>query len=365
MHSERFQSLLTSEGPFGSVYFDDSHDTENAAALIDLRWREVHAQLDQQGAAAELTRHLERAIVDEYPRVGRGGRAVIAGSAGVLIDESLIRPPAVPVVRVSPLPYIVPVVEHGMEQGSYVVVEVDHAGGDIAIHTDDVMRTETVDGGGYPVHKAALPEMSGYGDPQPRSDEARRKNVRAVADRLTEVADEFTPELVFVVGEVRSRADLVAALPERVAARAVQLQVGARRSGIAAGDLEHAIDQEFARRRIAAVDDAVRRFEAGRAHGLATEGLEGVCAALRAGAVETLIIGDLGHAVVLAGDDLSTVAPNPEVLSELGTAPTQTLRADEALPMAAIATDATLVRADERISPADGIAAVLRYPLSR
>jgi peptide chain release factor subunit 1 len=51
------------------------------------------------------------------------------------------------------------------------------------------------------------------------------------------------------------------------------------------------------------------------------------------------------------------------VLSELGVAPTRTLRADEALPMLAVATDAVLVRTDERITPADGVGAILRYAL--
>jgi hypothetical protein len=96
---------------------------------------------------------------------------------------------------------------------------------------------------------------------------------------------------------------------------------------------------------------------------LATEGLAGVTAALRAGAVETLIIGDIGNATVVAGDDLATVAPNENVLSELGAAPTQVLRADEALPMLAVSTGASLVRTDERIAPADGVGALLRYPL--
>ena len=96
---------------------------------------------------------------------------------------------------------------------------------------------------------------------------------------------------------------------------------------------------------------------------MATQGLHGVCAALRAGAVETLIIGDVGDATVVAGADLSTIAPNANVLSELGTAPDQTLRADEALPLAAIRTGATLVRTDERITPDDGVAAVLRYAM--
>ena len=129
--------------------------------------------------------------------------------------------------------------------------------------------------------------------------------------------------------------------------------------------LRHEIDQEFQRRRLATIDEAAQQFRTGVGSGsrLATEGLDGVTAALRAGAVETLIIGEIGDATVVAGDDLATVAPNEKVLSELGTAPKQVLRADEALPMLAVATGASLVRTDERIAPTDGVAAVLRYSL--
>ena len=66
---------------------------------------------------------------------------------------------------------------------------------------------------------------------------------------------------------------------------------------------------------------------------------------------------------MVAGDDLLTVAPNSNVLSELGTTANQTLRADEALPTVAIMTDAALIRMDERLAPEDGVAAVLRFAL--
>ncbi len=86
-----------------------------------------------------------------------------------------------------------------------------------------------------------------------------------------------------------------------------------------------------------------------------------MCSALSRGAVETLIIGDMGDATVVADDGLTVTAPNPDVLSEHGAAPTHTLRADEALPMGAVSIGATVVHTDERIDPADGVAAVLRY----
>jgi peptide chain release factor subunit 1 len=74
-----------------------------------------------------------------------------------------------------------------------------------------------------------------------------------------------------------------------------------------------------------------------------------------------MIIGDIDDATVVGDEALTTVAPNANVLSEQGAAPAKTLRADEALPLLAISVGASLVRTDERIAPADGIGAVLRY----
>jgi hypothetical protein len=156
---------------------------------------------------------------------------------------------------------------------------------------------------------------------------------------------------------------LLAALPERLADRAVALEVGARHSGHDFDEVQHAIEGELLKRRLAVIDDAAQRFSAeiGRASGLAAEGLGPVCSALRQGAVDTLIIGEIGDATVVADEKLTTLAPNAEVLSEQGEAPAKTLRADEALPMFAVRIGASLVRTDERIAPADGIGAVLRY----
>lgn len=364
MQSEHFRTLLTSDGPFASVYFDDSHNTEDAAAQLELKWRALREQLEEKGADPAVTESIEQAVVGSRPPVGLSGHAVVASADGVLVDEHLIRP-AGPEVRVSPLPYIVPVVAHGLDRPTYVVVIVDHQGADVTLYREGTAVTDSVDGEAYPVHKASSAESPGYGDPQRTADNARQHNIRAVANQLTALVDDANPEVVFIVGEVQSRSDLAADLPERVTSRLVELNVGARHSGFDDADLRHEIDQEFQRRRVAVIDEAAQRFtaELGRGEGLATEGLAGVTGALRAGAVETLIIGDVGDATVVAGDDLATIAANPDVLSELGVAPTRTLRADEALPMAAIATGARLIRTDERIDPVDGIAAILRYPL--
>jgi hypothetical protein len=364
MHAERFRGLLTANGPFASVYFDDSHDTEDAETLLELKWRGLREQLEAQDAG-KLAATIERVVLGARPPVGRSGRGVIAATDDVLVNEHLIRPPAGSVARVSDLPYLVPLVEHAVENHTYLLVAVDHAGADITVHREDRPHAETVEGKGYPVHHASSAETFGYGDAQRAADNARAKNIRTVSERLTSLFDVTKPEVVFVVGEVQSRTDLVADLPERVAERAIELQGGARHN-LLDDEVRHAVDTEFQLRRNAAIDDAAQRFQAesGRKSGLATEGLDGVCASLRDGAVDTLIIGELGDAMVVAGDDLAVIAPNQNVLSEFGIAPTRTLRADEALPMAAIAIDANLIRTDERIEPADGVGALLRYARS-
>ncbi len=364
MRSDRFRPLLDCPGPFASVYFDDSHDTEDAATQLDLKWRALREELERQGADESVTAGIGRAIMDLRPPIGRSGRAVVASAAGVVLNEHLHRPTAEPIVRVSELPYLMPIFEHGFDERDYVLVVVDHAGADITTHVNGTLNSETVDGAGYPVHHAAGAETSGPGDPQPRSEEAARKNIRAVADRVRELMDDKSMEVLFVVGEVHSRSDLLAQLPERIRDRAVPLRVGARHSGHSYDEIERAIEAESARRRIRVIDDAAERFNAeiGRKEGLAAEGLGPVCSALRQGAIDTMIIADeIDDLTVVADEDMTTLAPNADTLSEQGAAPGKTLRADEALPMFAVSIGASLVRTDERISPADGIAAVLRY----
>ena len=363
MKSGRFRELLAAPGPFASIYFEHSPDTEDAGTPLDLKWRALRAELDEQGADESVTAEIEQAVLDVRPPIGRSGRAVVACATGVVLNEHLLRPTADTVVRVSELPYIVPILEHGFEQPNYLLAVVDHTGAEITAHVNGTLRSETVDGGGYPVHKAAGAATAGYGDPQLRTDEAARKNARAVADRVSELVDDTAFDTVFVVGEVRSRSDLLAALPDRVGERAVPLQVGARHSGRGFGEIQPAIEALFSRRRLSAIDAAAERFtvEVGRGSGLAAEGLDAVCSALRQGTVDTLIIGDIDGATVVADKGLTTVAPTASLLSEQGAAPAKRLRADEALPLLAISVGASLVRTDERIAPADGIAAVLRY----
>ncbi|OIN82201.1 Rv2629 family ribosome hibernation factor [Mycobacterium malmoense] len=362
MQSERLRWLVKAEGPFASVYFDDSHDTADAAERLETEWHDIRRRLEDLGAGAEILGTLEEAVLRHRPAVGRRGRAVIATGDQVLVNEHLAGPPTSTVVRLSDYPYVVPLIELETRRPTYVFAAVDHAGADITLHQGGAVRSISVDGGGYPVHKPATAGWNGYGDLQHTTEEAIRMNCRAVADELARLVDEADPAVVFLCGEVRSRTDLVSELPERVADRVSQLHAGSRQS-VDADEIRRLTAAELAHRRGIEIADVTDRFEAeiGRGSGLAAQGLAAVCAALRDGDVDTLIVGELGDATVVTGKALTTVAPDADVLSEFGEPVERVARADEALPFTAIATGASLVPAGNRIAPEDGIGALLRY----
>ncbi|MEO3756930.1 hypothetical protein ABGB19_01375 [Mycobacterium sp. B14F4] len=359
-----YQALLAASGPFASVYLDDSRDTGDAESMLHQRWLDLRERLEHAGADEVLQRQVQRAVLQSVPAVGRQGRVVIATPDEIVINEHLECPPAESIARVSEYPFLVPAVELSRRPPPYLFAAVDHQGADITLHGDGITRTETVDGEGHRVHKPVTAGWNGYGDLQHTVEEAVRKNVRAVAERITELVDSGAPEIVFVCGEVRSRTDVVSALPDRVAKRVSQLHAGAQGHRVREPEVARMMSAEFERHRTARVAESTDRFtsEMRRGSGLAVEGLARVCDALRAGNVATLLIGDLRDATVVTGRDLATIAQDADALSELGSAPYRVVRADEALPFAALAVAASLLRAD--VSAADGIGALLRFPVT-
>lgn len=323
MHSNRFRSLVDAKGPFVSIYFDDSHDTEDAAAQLDARLRDIRKQLEEHSVDTPVIEGIDNAVRGAHPPVGRSGRAVIAAGDTVVIDEHLIRPPTTTIVRVSELPYVVPIVEHGMLHTTHLLVAVDQTGADITVYRSGHTSIDTVDGDGYPVHKAKSAQGHEYSK-EHAVEEAVRKNIREVADRVTHLVDQTGAGLVFIEGEVGARTELIAALPERVADKTVALQGGGRAAGTDDAEVHREIGEEYLKRRLASIDDAAQRFAAGRGTGLAVEGLADVSAALCDGAVDTLIIGEIGDATVVADADFMLIAADAETLSGLGAAPERT-----------------------------------------
>lgn len=353
--------LLDASGPFASLYFDDSHDAPDAASRLEVTCADIVRDLEGLGAEAKLTSVVAAAILSARPRVRHGGRGLIATADGVLVDEDLVVPPPRRQVRVSELPYVVPLVQHASAVPTYVVAAIDHVGADIGVHRGDSVHCETVEGPGFPVHEDNA-GIHGWGDNGHRVQEAIRKNVRAVADALTEIVDHHDPQVVFLIGQDRVRAQLTSMLPERLCARVVRPRVGARHTGVDQV-VRQAINLELGRRLEAATDEVAERFlrEARRGSGAAVEGLAAVCKALRENAVSALLLGDLADATVHGADAATLLATDVDELAAFGEPVTRTLRADEALPFAALASGAELVPVGPDLRILDGVAALLRY----
>ncbi|TDO17353.1 hypothetical protein EV580_0520 [Mycobacterium sp. BK086] len=362
-YSPLTQQLLAARGPFASVFYDDSHDTPDAEARLEVTRRDIARELAENGAPQALITSVGEAMTR---RTGKeaSGRGLIVATSGVAVDEPLFSPPVTSLARVSDIPYLIPLLDYGALHGPYVVVAVDQVGAEFTRFHGKSTSSETVEAGGYPVHKAAAAGLNAWGDQQHRVEEVVRKNLRAVAGHLTHEIDSRPAEFVVLIGQDRARAELAAMLPERVAKLVVQPGVGARHTGVDEA-VDSAITRELANRRSSESYRVAEEYraEAGRESGLAVEGLELVTAALREYAVATLIVGGMTDRTVLAGDDLTVVAPDADTLSNFGVAPTRTLRADEAVPYSALSSGAGLVHAPDDLRLADGIGALLRFAL--
>lgn len=366
MGVDRLRSFVDAPGPFVSLYFDDDRAQPDWARQAAVRWQAIRRHLEDSAVSEHVIGAVERAVLKGAPGAGRAGRAVVAGREGVLLNEQLASPPPITALRVSEYPYLLPLLDTSLWDPPYVFATVDHLGADLADHRNGAVHRETVHGQGYPVHKPATAGWHGYDDPAHMTEEAVRINARAVAERITDMVDRSGSALVFLQGEVGARSDVESFLPRRVRERVVPLAAAA--SG-GRGTEQQAVDQigdgrARLRRDVASTTLARLDAELGRGSGLAVTGLADVCTALRCGAVGTLVVGDVGSATVVCGRERTMIAPDADTLSEIGEPPTRVVLADEAVPFVALATDAALVRVDGTRHLADGMAALLRYPLS-
>ncbi len=361
MDTTRLRELTDVAGPFASVYFDESHDTEDAASQLSLRIKEIEAALKAEGADEQTVSAISEAITASSPPAGRTGRVLVASHGEVRLDERLAGPPASTEARWSALPYLLPLVTHFEEHPPYVTVVVDQVGAELTSHGPDGTHTETVHGTEHPVH-----EVRGGGtahrDIRARAEETTRHNLDLVAEQVVKAAE--AAELVVLAGEVQSRSALYTVLPEHVRRRTKEIEGGSRAAGASQDELDRRIGELLTGHHLARLDELAETFraETGREQGLAVTGLDAVTTALAQANVATLLVGcDPAAATVYTGEEPAQVAVGKSELETLGVREPAAHPADEALPFAAIATGADVVVIDERLALWEGFGALLRH----
>ncbi|MFI5606961.1 Vms1/Ankzf1 family peptidyl-tRNA hydrolase [Amycolatopsis sp. NPDC051903] len=364
MDTRALRPLTDTTGPFVSVHFDDSHDTEDAGKQLRLRLKEIEAALSEQNADPETVDVVLRTAEAGPPPVGRAGRSLIAANGKIVADRRLAAPPAGQDARYSDLPYFLPVVTHTEDVPDYVLVLVDRVGAEVEVHhADGTTRSETVRGrdddvhkvrGGGPAHRSI----------QAHSDETVRRNLEDVATHVAKTVERTGAGLVVLAGEVQARAELREQLPEPVRSITQETETGGRAAGSDRDELDERVHELLTGRHLVELDDLAERFraEVGRGSGLAVSGLQAVTAALAEANVATLLVGEPGDTEVLTGTEPTQVGVAKPRLAALGAEHPAKHRADEALPYAAVAVGADVVVMDERIDLPDGFAALLRHP---
>jgi Bacterial archaeo-eukaryotic release factor family 2 len=354
MDVRSLRELVAVEGPFASVYFDNSHNTEDAAGQLELRWRGLREQLRAQGTDLSTLEAMDTAVLRADPPAGRAGRALVAAGGRVLVDELLPEPPLSPVARASELPYLLPLAALNGHGVAHLVVVVDSAGADLRAvdeHGKEAM-TETVEGGGHPLHK-----VGGGGWAHLRFqhtvEEAIRRNLQEVTDEITRLTDLLGVQLIVLAGEVQARAGLHRQLPPRCQEIAVEAEAGSRADGS-----DHAALQQEVRRM---VSERTAPRSADRDPALTVEGLGETAAALREANAETLLVAEpkIHELTVWAGSEPNQVAVREEELRGLGMPSITQYRADEALPLAALAVGADIRVTEDELT--DGVGVLIRH----
>jgi peptide subunit release factor 1 (eRF1) len=365
MNTETLRSLVSEPGPFASVWLDVSQDSEDAAAALVLRRRELRDRLTELGASPDLVRVVDEAIVDADPVVGRGGRVLIATEHRVLSAPTADPPPTVQ-ARFSDLPYLLPVMQRVTAGVSHVLVVVDKTGADLkAVDQAGVVHQpeEPEAGADESLHEVRAGGWSHYSIQQ-EAEEDVSQSMKDVADAVAELTERIGARAVLVAGEEQARSGLTDVLPEHVADQTVELESGGRAAGTDPTALEAATRDVL--ERIAAEDHDAQlerfRVESGRSNGLAAQGLDSCVAALREADVELVFLSDelaADHPLWTATEP-NIVALEKEDLLDLGAEPTEH-RADEVLPVAAVSVGAQVVAVADEMALQDGIGVLRKH----
>ncbi|WP_367130831.1 Vms1/Ankzf1 family peptidyl-tRNA hydrolase [Saccharothrix sp. HUAS TT1] len=353
--------LVRQRGPFASVYLDASHDTEDAAKAMELRWRGVREELARQGADEATLAALESSALT--PVVGKAGRALIAAHGALLLDRVLPRPPATDTARWSDLPHLLPLASSLQSDVPHVVVLADRVGADLHGYDGRGEVSAEVRGDDHPVHKVRGGGWS-HLRMQHSVEENAKRNAALIAEQADRMVTGLNARLLILGGEVQARAGVRAELSARCRDVLIEVEGASLAEGADDEAFDDAVQALVSQYQADLDNDVVEEFaaEADRSSGRAVQGLEPVVEALREANVAALLVADpvLGDRTVWSGDDPAQVALRESELRGLGIEHLGERRADEALAIAAAATGAQVLVTDNA-SLFEGVGALLRH----
>jgi hypothetical protein len=360
------QAVYTGAEQYASAYLNVSRTHAQSSHELEVRWRDLAAELEHQGLPAPARELVAERVLSPTGMGGELGRAVVVADSEIVLDQIQPGPTSGDYAAVGRLPHLMPLLRARADQTSYLLVTVDHAGADI-VYVDRVAEPSdrlTSEGGHDVLHKVP---GGGWSQRryQSRVEDSWERNATQVANDLDAAVAKDAPEVVFLAGERSARSYVHQHASGRVAPLLVDLATGGRAEGTSEEAVHEEIAVKLAHHRANQVeqvtDELSTRLGADKA---ATQGFQGVVEALRAGSVETALLADRPESTLrlVAGPDALQLGRTPDDLAALGATDLFDDRADEVMLRALVAQDAELVLVDPpAVQLRDGIGALLRY----
>jgi len=372
MDLSRTREIFERPGPFATVYLEAVQAGENSAKQVELRWRDLQKQLKEAGADDKTLAALDDELGAERAGSITGvGRVLVASADGVLFDDEVEAVAAAGDIAVwSPLPELGRYYRSQTGSVRVLLAVVDQTGGDlyqvIADNSEGAreLDEETIKGQAIEtVHKA---RGGGVGNRtrQNRHEMASYENADEVVKGIRSAVKQFRPEVIVLAGEVQGRSAVRNELPGDLAEITREIEAGSRAAGASEDALEEAM---LTAAGVVATERETRvreRFEEGKGHANAVEGLEPVLEAARTGAVDTLLLVD-GQEVpgeLYVGSSPEQISTDPANLKEMSDTEPVARPAEQVLLRAvgALGGDVQVLGGGAELQ--DGVGANLRFP---
>lgn len=360
--AEPLARLLDHSGPFTTVHLATEGAVEDAAARLDVAWRNTRSQLDQAGAPAAAL----DAIAAEVDGAHARGPSLyaVAGPDRLLVVEHPEQVPARDLATVAPLPVLAPLLTWRQSVVPHVVVLVDRTGADVSAvpRRGEPIEEEVTGDTDAPIHRAPAGGWSQRRF-QERVQNAWASNADDVAAVVARLVPRVGARLVVVAGDVRAVELLQKALPDEVGAL-VEVVPGSRAADGSDAEIEEAVARQV---RTAAAQETVALLEKFREErgqdDRAAEGPEATLLALAKAQVDTLLVAaDPGDdRTAWFGPEPTLVAPDAGSLRGLGVASPVEARLVDVAVRAALGTGAGVWVVPANGGPAGGIGAILRW----
>jgi len=358
------ETLYHRAGPCACVYLNADR-APAADHMIDLRWRELRARLEQQGADFRTLGALDEAVGSDPGQPSPHGQALFAADGKVLLQEGLRVPTTADRATLAEVPDVMPLLAQYPDIPAHVLVVVDCTGADIEVlNSGGVCSRGRVRGADYPVSKIGTGD---WNQPryQRRAENTWDANARSTAKTVEWVAASHHAAMIAVAGDVRARTLLVEHLDPVWRPRAAVLesaQDGANGARERSRDEAAVIAAEFEEAARAQVRE---RFARGLTDGAAVEGLAPTVEAMRTGVVDTLLLryGDEeSEAPTWWGPEPGQLAVRSGELADVRAQQARRDRAADVLVRALVRMRGRLlVVAKGEPGPVRGVGAVLRY----